>query len=277
MSFKRKGEEKQLIFHVTASDATPEGHLSAIATVNGREYNFSLITIKYDHIPQQSVLLPASVKASRIDVTVKAKNVGYIMGAGDDIPAALRQIGCTVTLLEDKDYTTERLSTFDAIVVGIRAYNTKNGLKFHHEKLLEYTKNGGTLLVQYNNNFDLVLDKLAPFPMKLGRTRVTDETAEMRFRIPEHPILNTPNKLSSRDFDGWVQERGLYFPVEWDAAFQAPFSCNDPEEKPADGSVLIAPYGKGYYIYTGLSFFRELPAGVPGAYRLFANMISVGR
>jgi LmbE family N-acetylglucosaminyl deacetylase len=277
MSFTRKGEEKQLIFHVTASDATPEGQLSAIATVNGREYNFSLITIKYDHIPQQSVLLPASVKASRIDVTVKAQNVGYIMGAGDDIPAALRQIGCTVTLLEDKDYTTERLSTFDAIVVGIRAYNTKNGLKFHHEKLLEYTKNGGTLLVQYNNNFDLVLDKLAPFPMKLGRTRVTDETAEMRFRIPEHPILNTPNKLSSRDFDGWVQERGLYFPVEWDAAFQAPFSCNDPEEKPADGSVLIAPYGKGYYIYTGLSFFRELPAGVPGAYRLFANMISVGR
>jgi hypothetical protein len=131
------------------------------------------------------------------------------------------------------------------------------------------------LLLQYNNNFELVLDKLSPFPMKLGRVRVTDENSPVRFNLPDHPILNTPNKLSARDFDGWVQERGLYFPTEWDAAFQAPISCNDPEEKPADGAILIAPYGKGYYAYTSLSFFRELPAGVPGAFRLFANLISL--
>lgn len=277
VSFTRRGEDKTLIFHVKAAGGASEGQLSAVATVNNRTYQYNLVTIKYDHIPQQSVLLPASVKASRIEVEVKAKNIGYVMGAGDDIPAALRQLGCTVTVLDEKDFNTEKLRTFDAIVVGIRAYNTKTGLKFLNEKLLEYARNGGTLMVQYNNNFDLVLDKLAPFPMKLGRTRVTDETAEMRFRLPEHPILNAPNKLSARDFDGWVQERGLYFPTEWDAAFQAPISCNDPEEKPADGAVLVANYGKGYYIYTGLSFFRELPAGVPGAYRLFANMISIGR
>lgn len=277
VAFTRRGEDKTLIFHVSAAGGASEGQLSVEATVNDRAYNYNLITIKYDHIPQQSVLVPATVKASRIDVTIKVKDIGYLMGAGDDIPAALRQLGCNVILLEDKDFTTERLRAFDAIVIGIRAYNTKMGLKFQQEKLLEYTQNGGTLIVQYNNNFDLVLDKLAPFPMKLGRTRVTDENAEMRFRLPEHPVLNTPNKLTALDFEGWVQERGLYFPIEWDAAFQAPISCNDPEEKPADGAVLVANYGKGYYVYTGLSFFRELPAGVPGAYRLFANMISLGK
>lgn len=273
--FKKRGEEKTLVFHVSPGGETSEGQLEALAIVGGRSYNYELIPIKYDHIPQQSVLMPAVVKASRIDMRVEAKNVGYLMGAGDDIPAALRQMGCNVTLLEDKDFTTDRLATFDAIVVGVRAYNTKNGLKFQHEKLLEYAQKGGTLLLQYNNNFELVLDKLAPFPMKLGRTRVTDEACPVRFNLPEHPVLNTPNKLSVRDFDGWVQERGLYFPVEWDAAFQAPVSCNDPDEKPADGAILVAPYGKGYYVYTSLSFFRELPAGVAGAYRLFANLISL--
>jgi hypothetical protein len=161
--------------------------------------------------------------------------------------------------------------------MGIRAYNTKDALKFQHPKLLEYVQNGGTLVVQYNNNFELVVDKLAPFNMKLSRTRVTDETAEMRFLLPDHAALNLPNKLTADDFKGWAQERGLYFPSEWDNAFAAPLSCNDPGEKPADGSLLIAKYGKGNYVYTGLSFFRELPAGVPGAYRLFANLISLGK
>ena len=179
--------------------------------------------------------------------------------------------------MEEKDFTPERLRQFDAIVIGVRAYNTKESLKFHNQKLLDYVHSGGTLVSQYNTNFELVLDKFTPFPLKLGRSRVTDENADIRFKLPEHAVLSTPNKLGAADFNGWVQERGLYFPSEWDAAWETPLSCNDPGEKAADGSLLVGKYGDGYYIYTGLSFFRELPAGVPGAYRLFANLISMGK
>jgi hypothetical protein len=181
-------------------------------------------------------------------------------------------------LLEDKDIEPSNLAKLDAIVVGVRAYNTKENLAFQHKTLLEYVQNGGTLVLQYNTNGrDLLMTDLAPYPMKLSRTRVTDETAEVRFRLPEHPVLNSPNKLTSKDFEGWIQERGLYFPGEWDAALEAPLSMNDPDEKPADGSLLVAKHGKGWYVYTGISFFRELPSGVPGAYRLFANLISLGK
>jgi LmbE family N-acetylglucosaminyl deacetylase len=273
---KLKGEEKTFTFAVK-SEAHSGSALNAQAEVDGKTYASRLVTIQYDHIPQQSVLLPATTSAARLDLKVKAKNVGYYAGAGDEIPAALRQMGCTVKVLEAKDMEVGALARFDAIVVGIRAYNTKDDLKLHQAALLEYVQNGGTLVVQYNTNFELVVDKIAPFPLKISRTRVTDETAEMRFLLPEHPVLNTPNKLTAKDFDGWVQERGLYFPSEWDAAFAAPLSANDPGEKPANGALLVAQYGKGHYVYTGLSFFRELPAGVPGAYRLFANLISLGK
>jgi len=304
VEFARKGEEKTLTFRVTAptqfteglpaevaskvgvpveslskeGGARKAGQLSAAVRVDGTDYTLRLATIKYDHIPQQSVLMPATVHAARLDLKVKAKNVGYVMGAGDEVPNALRQMGCTVTLLETKDLEdASSMTKYDAIVVGVRAYNTKDDLKFAQAALLDYVQNGGTLVAQYNTTGELVTDRLAPYPMKLSRTRTTDETAEMRFRLPEHAALNTPNKITAADFAGWVQERGLYFPGEWDAQFEAPLSCNDPEEKPADGSLLVAKYGKGHYVYTGLSFFRELPAGVPGAYRLFANLISMGK
>jgi LmbE family N-acetylglucosaminyl deacetylase len=278
LDLKKKGEEIEYTFDLEPPAGLDETTLTAGVEVDGKIYSYRLVTVKYDHIPQQSVLLPATVRAARLDLQVKAKNVGYYMGAGDDVPAALRQMGCNVTLLEDKDIEPFHLAKFDAVVVGVRAYNTKENLKFQHARLLGYVQNGGTLVLQYNTNGrDLLLNDLAPFPMKLSRARVTDETAEVRFRLPEHPALNTPNKLTPKDFEGWVQERGLYFPGEWDAAFEAPLSMNDPDEKPADGSLLVAKYGKGYYVYTGLSFFRELPAGVPGAYRLFANLISLGK
>jgi hypothetical protein len=272
----RKGEERQFTFNLQAYSGPDEITLTAGAQIGNTVYTSSLIPVKYDHIPQQSVLMPATAHAARLDVQVKAKNIGYYMGAGDDVPAALRRMGCTVTLLEDGDMDMANLGRFDAIVVGVRAYNTKDELKFHHPKLLEYVHNGGTLVVQYHTNFELVVNQIAPYPLKISRTRVTDENAEVRFRLPDHAVLQTPNKLTVKDFNSWVQERGLYFPGEWDAAFEAPLSCNDPGEKPADGALLVAKYGKGHYVYTGLSFFRELPAGVPGAYRLFANLISVG-
>jgi hypothetical protein len=278
-NLKKKGQEAEFTFEVEATAGPSEGVLEAFAQIGERRYAMRMVTIKYDHIPQQSVLLPAQVHAARTDIQVKAKHIGYFMGAGDDIPAALRQMGCTVTLLQDKDMETANLAQFDAIVLGIRAYNTKENLKFHQPKLLEYVQNGGTLVVQYNTNFDLYVEQeaIAPFKIKMGRSRVTDETAEVRFKLPEHAALNTPNRLTAQDFEHWVQERGLYFVSEWGPEAAAPISMNDPGEKPADGSLLIAKHGKGHYVYTGISFFRELPAGVPGAYRLFANLISLGK
>jgi len=273
--FKKKGEEKSFTFTVEGSAAPGEAILTAKAKIGDKVYSNRLVTIKYDHIPQQNVLLPAETHAARLDLRVTAKNIGYYMGAGDELPTALRQMGCEVTMLEDKDFSPENLRKFDAIVLGIRAYNTREALRFHQPKLFEYVKTGGTLITQYNTGFDLFVDNLAPYTLKGGRARVTDETAEVRFLQPDHPLLNIPNKITADDFKGWVQERGLYFPSEWDARFTALLSSNDPGEKAADGSLLVAPYGEGQLIYTGLSFFRELPAGVPGAYRLFANLISL--
>lgn len=276
-SFAKKGEEKTFTFVVEGNNSPSEATLQAGVKIGKMLYANRLVTIQYDHIPQQSVILPSTAHAARLDLQVKAKNIGYYMGAGDDVPAALRQMGCTVTILEDKDMESSSLAKYDAIVVGIRAYNTKDNLKFQQAALLDYVQNGGTLVVQYHTGFELVVDKIAPYPLKISRARVTDEKAEVRFLLPDHAVLNTPNKLTSNDFNNWVQERGLYFPGEWDAAFEAPLSSNDPGEKPADGALLVAKYGKGHYVYTGLSFFRELPAGVPGAYRLFANLISIGK
>ena len=276
-NFKKKGEEKTFLFKVSARGGPAESELAPYAQIGEKKHTMRLITIQYDHIPQQSVLQSAKVHASRADVRVSARNVGYYMGAGDDIPAALRQIGCTVTMLEDKDLDAGNLAKFDAIVLGVRAYDTKDQLIFHQTALFEYVQKGGTLVTQYNNTFNANSASLAPYPLKLSRQRVTDETSEMRLLLPEHQVLNRPNKITTADFSGWVQERGLYFPTEWDPSFAAPLSCNDPGEKALDGALLVAPYGQGQFVYTGISFFRQLPAGVPGAYRLFANLISLGK
>jgi hypothetical protein len=169
------------------------------------------------------------------------------------------------------------LGQFDAIVVGIRAYNTVPELAFRQELLMEYVKNGGTMLVQYNTNRRLVTDQLAPYSLQLSRDRVTDEQSPVEFLAPDHGVLNYPNTISKQDFEGWVQERGLYFPDQWDERFTAILGMNDKNAPQSNGSLLVAQYGKGHYIYTGLSFFRELPAGVPGAFRLFANLLSIGK
>jgi len=163
-------------------------------------------------------------------------------------------------------------------VVGVRAYNTESRLANYQDKLMDYVKNGGTMVVQYTIPSDVKVKQIGPFPIELSRDRVAEEDAEMRFLLPNHPLLNYPNKITQKDFEGWIQERGLYFAQDWDKTnYQALFSSNDKDESKKEGGVLYAKYGKGHYIYTGLSFFRELPAGVTGSYRLFANMISVGK
>lgn len=269
------GESKAFTFTVIPPKTDDEITIHPRVVAHGVTYNMSMTDINYPHIPYQTVLMPSAAKLVSLQVENTAKKVGYVMGAGDEIPKCLHQIGSTVDLLKPEEISPEKLAGYDAIVMGVRAYNTEEGLKFKQNDIFEYVKNGGNVVVQYNVSNGLVTNNLAPFPLTLSRDRVTVEGAPMHIINPDHPVLHYPNKISNKDFDGWVQERGLYFPSAWDPAFKPIFSCNDPGEKPSEGSLLIAQYGKGNYVYTGLSFFRELVAGVPGAYRLFANLISL--
>ncbi|MFZ1497453.1 MAG: LmbE family protein, partial [Saprospiraceae bacterium] len=274
-SLAQKGQEKVFTFEVNMHDDYVNATLIPFVEIGNRKYTNSLYIVDYDHIPLQTVVRNAFPKFIKYPIKSTAKKVGYIMGAGDDVPQALRQLGCDVTLLYEADMQLETLSKFDAIVLGIRALNTVNYLKFHNPSLWEYAKNGGTLVYQYNNNFDLVTDKILPFEIKLSRERVTEENAKMKVLDSTNPIFNFPNKIDDSDFNNWVQERGLYFANTWDTQNIRPLlSCNDPNEPTREGVLLVANYGKGKIAYTGLSFFRQLPAGVIGAYKLFANIIS---
>ena len=274
---ERKGETKTFSFTVTPPSGQSEGYLKTIISAEGKVFDKELITIDYDHIPYQSVLLPSEAKVAKIDILKKGQNIGYINGAGDAIPESLKQIGYSVTSIEPATISEKNLQNYDAIVVGIRAYNIIPELAFVQPILNKYVENGGTMIVQYNTSQDLVTENIAPYKLKLSRDRVTDEFSEVKFLDPKNPILNTPNKITQKDFEGWVQERGLYFPEEWAKEFTPILGMQDKGEAETKGSLLVAKYGKGHYIYTGLSFFRELPAGVPGAYRLFANMLSIGK
>jgi LmbE family N-acetylglucosaminyl deacetylase len=273
----KKGEELLRSFKVYPAKNETTGILKAVADVNGESYSYSLQTIEYDHIPTQTLLPPAEVKVVRIDLKKEGKVIGYIKGAGDEVPKALRNMGYEVWEMKDEEVTPENLKRVDAVVLGIRALNTNERIRFMMSNLLAYVNEGGTMIVQYNVSNGLLTDNFSPYPLTLSRDRVTEEDAEVRFVNPEHPVLNTPNKITPADFKGWVQERGLYFPNKWDSNYQTILSMNDAKDKPMEGSLLVAQYGKGYYVYTGLSFFRELPDGVAGAYKLFANMVSLGK
>lgn len=275
-SIDKKGEEKIIVFEVTPTKNQSEGFLKPVIQVDNKIYNKELVNIEYKHLPYQKILLPSKAKVVRIDLQKKGENIGYIKGAGDLIPESLQQIGYQVTNISIPEITEEKLSQFDAIVIGIRAYNTKPELAFKQKILNNYVFQGGTLLVQYNTSHRLVTKDIAPYSLSLSRDRVTDEFSEVKFLAPKHPILNTPNTITQQDFEGWVQERGLYFPNKWAKEFTPILQMKDKGNSKTQGSLLVANYGKGYYIYTGLSFFRELPAGVPGAFRLFANLLSLG-
>lgn len=273
----QNGEASNLQFAIKPPAGQSEGNVSAKIVMGENEIAGELINIEYDHIPAQQVLKPAQSRIVKLDIQKVGTYVGYIMGAGDKVPASLEQIGYTVDLLDVNNLSLEKLSTYNAVIVGIRAFNTEPSLKFGVRTLHEYVKQGGNVIVQYNTNRRMVTKEIAPYLLKLSRDRVSVEEAEIRILTKEHPVLNIPNVISQKDFDGWVQERGLYFANEWAPEFTPILSANDPGEDPKDGGLMVAPYGKGYFIYTGYSWFRQLPAGVPGAYRLFANMISLGQ
>ncbi|MCB0410773.1 MAG: LmbE family protein, partial [Flavobacteriales bacterium] len=275
VGLKNKGDEQKIETILKPSSEAMNGELTVTVKVNKRECNQSLKTITYDHIPTQIYMPKAKVQLVYIDLIKKGEKIGYINGAGDVIPEALRNVGYEVTELSENDL--DNLKQFDAIVLGIRALNTNDRIDFYMPKLLAYCKNGGNLILQYNTSHRVNTENFAPYPLKLSRDRVTEEDAAVSFLKPEHPVLNTPNKITQKDFESWVQERGLYFPNEWDEQYDAILSWHDKGEEAKNGSLLVAKYGEGYYVYTGISFFRELPAGVPGAYRLLVNLISLGK
>lgn len=230
-------------------------------------------TVALPHIPRRVLFLPATMRAVREDIRVPALRVGYVAGAGDDVPGVLRHLGLPVALLDDEALVHSDLGDLDTIVVGIRAFNTRPALAQARDRLLAWVERGGTLVAQYAVPRGLVTDLPGPYPLSLSRDRVTDEDAPVRLLHPDHPLLGTPHAITERDFRGWVQERGLYFADRWDPAYTPLLAMADPGEQLLEGGLLVARHGKGTFIYTGLAFFRQLPAGVPGAVRLFLNLL----
>ncbi len=271
-----KGEIKKLRFKIIPPEKRSGGEMKAYFKNDNSKTSRDIVTIQYDHIPTQRLFPKAKLKLLRENVDKKGDNIGYIMGTGDDVPTALRQMNYDITMLNDDNFDDHTLADFDAIVIGVRAYNTKEWLNFKRDALMNYVKGGGTMVVQYNKDRNLVTKDIGPYPFKIAYDRVTVEKAPVKFLKPDHPILNEPNNITKADFQGWVQERGLYFPGEWDENYTPLLSSHDPGEEPKKGGMIFTEYGEGAFIYTGYAFFRQLPAGIPGAYKLFTNLVSYG-
>jgi hypothetical protein len=294
------GEAREITFEVTPPAGETTASLHAVARVSGRDIGSGMHVIDYPHIPPQTVFPSAAIKLVRSNIKVTAKKVGYIMGAGDEMPDALRQLGIEVTLLSESDLAQGDLSRFDAIVAGVRAYNVRADVRANQPRLMRYVENGGTYIVQYQTGdspdpnaqrnqpgpppglvfgqpSQPVTTNLGPYPFLVpggNKYRVTVEEAPVGIPHADSPLLQYPNHISPKDFEGWVQERGVYFAVQWDPKYQTVVESHDPGEDPLPGGEIWTRYGKGVYIFTAYSWFRQLPAGVPGAYRMFANLLS---
>ena len=274
-----KGDETRATFTVTPPAGETTAALRAEFAIGGDSGGWGVlqgvVDVDYPHIPPQRVLGNAVAKAVRANIQRRGTRVGYIMGSGDDVPNILRQVGYDVTLLTDADLDRGDFSAYDTIVTGVRAYNTRKRLRLAHEKLMQYVENGGTMVAQYNTSGDdLAVAAPGPFPFKISRDRVTVEEAPVKLLAPAHPLLTTPNKITEADFQGWIQERGLYFAGEWDPRYTTLLASNDPGEPEKPGGQLVAKHGKGTFIYTSYAWWRQLPAGVPGAIRAFVNLVS---
>ncbi|MBZ5633468.1 MAG: PIG-L family deacetylase [Acidobacteriia bacterium] len=309
-------EQTNVFFNLVPPAGDSRGKIRAVAQVGTQTVSTGTEVIQYPHITTQTLLPPAEATLVRADIRILSKTVGYVMGAGDDVPQAIRQLGCEVTLLTEADLAHGDLARFDAIVTGVRAFNTRPDLRANYQRLFDYANNGGTLIVQYNvpeggapggpgaggpgapgqapagqapppaapapavaaAGDGGLLAHIGPYPIRITRNdRVTLEEAPVAFPNPDLHLLHAPNQISSADFDGWVQERGLYFADEWDPKYKSVLESHDPGEMPLPGGMLYAPLGKGAYIFSAYDWFRELPAGVPGAYRMFANMLSAAK
>jgi LmbE family N-acetylglucosaminyl deacetylase len=279
VEFHQRGENQDFHFRVfPASLREGRAEVQAVLNSGGKTFSegFSLVT--REDLGAAYYYQPAIQRVSIVDVRVpKDLKIGYIMGAGDDIPTVLQQIGMNVTLIPAEKLASEDLSGYGTIVLGIRAYDTQKDVITNNKKLLDFVLAGGTLLVQYNTGVgDFNTGHFTPYPAQLSRARVSVEEAPVEVLAPDDRLFHYPNQITQRDFDGWVQERGLYFMSQWDGNFKPLMACHDPGEQPQKGGLLKAQYGKGTYIYTGYAFFRQLPAGVPGAVRLYVNLLSTG-
>ncbi|MCG9880549.1 MAG: LmbE family protein, partial [Bacteroidia bacterium] len=275
----KKWAEQDVNFWVYPPNQSSQNKLKLELIIEGKSYTLGFKEISYDHIPTQVTFPEANLSLVKVDVKRISKKIGYIPGAGDDIPLALKEIGYEVVSLTDEQIKLGNLNQFEAIITGVRAYNVNENLSLYKSQLMQYIEKGGNLIVQYNTNSFAGPFKgdIGPYPFKITRERITDENAKVNIEIPEHPVLTKPNLISEEDFTHWVQERSIYQAGEMDAKYTNIFSMADPNSKPSRGSLIIGKYGKGNFFYTGLVFFRQLPAGVPGAYRLLVNMIELDK
>jgi LmbE family N-acetylglucosaminyl deacetylase len=280
VSFTQQGEKASLQFTVAVPAVVGDFSVSAILTSGNQEFKTGYTTIAYPHIETRYVYSAAASKVEVVDVATTVSSVGYVEGTGDTIPDALRQLGINVTMLSPTDIATADLSKFPTIVLGVRAYAVRDDLRAYNKRLMDYVANGGTLVVQYNRSNEVGNVQIAPYPITLANVnqnnteRVTHEEAPVKVLDPNNSLLNVPNRITDKDFEGWIDERGTFFLRSWDSRYTPLLESNDPGEPGRDGGLVVGKYGKGTYIYTGYSFFRELPAGVKGAYRLFANLVS---
>jgi LmbE family N-acetylglucosaminyl deacetylase len=272
--FTQKGDIQLAVFQITPSAGSTTGSLRLQVKTSGQTESKGFKTIRYDHIPNINLFPEAIAKLEVADLKIAGKRIAYIDGAGDLVANALQQVGYQVVHLSPSQVLLNDLSAYDAMVIGVRFFNVNEEAKNIYSKLMDYVKNGGVLLAQYNVNNGLKSNTFGPYPFRLVNKRVTEEDAVVTFTKPGHAALNYPNKITNRDFEGWVQERGLYFAEDIDPKYETILRMNDTGETASDGSLLIADYGKGKFVYTSLSFFRQLPAGVSGAYRLFANLLA---
>jgi len=275
----KRGDKQDFSFKIVPGKLT-EGHdeLRAVLNAGGKNYSEGYELIAREDIGSFYYYQPAIQHVSIVDVKVpRDLKVAYVQGAGEDTPAALQQVGMNLTVLPAEKLATEDLSQYGSIVLGVRAYDAQKDVVANNAKLLKFVENGGTLVVEHNNDTAAFNGgHFAPYPVELSRARVSVEQAPVQILAPDNPVFHYPNEITQKDFDGWVQERGLYFMSSWDDHFKPLISCHDPNEPDQKGGLLMAKYGKGTYIYSGYSFYRELPAGVPGAVRLFVNLVSAG-
>jgi hypothetical protein len=276
------GDKAAFTFTITAPAGGGSGRLSAVTEVDGHRYSNQRIVLNYAHLPPQLLQPPARARLASFPLATKGLTIGYLPGAGDSVAECIEQMGYVVQRLTGADLSPEKLKGLDAVVIGVRAFNERSDLKDAFPGLLAWVEQGGTVIAQYNRPNGLKAPVLGPYSLSIEgpapALRVTDETAPVTVLVPDHAAVNAPNKLGPADFEGWVQERGAYFASKWDEEhYTSLLAMNDPGEAPLKGGLLVARHGKGYYVYTGVGFFRQLPAGVPGAYRLFANLISLGK
>lgn len=275
-SFARAGESIPVSFTITPPPSASQTFLQPIISIGNQTFHHTVSTIDYDHLPYMSVVRDATVKLQSMDIAVTQRPIAYIEGAGDDVDEGLQQLGFDVDVIEPGNISTSMLQQYQVVILGVRAFNTVEELTYKNKMLFDWVKAGGTMIVQYNVNRGLVTEDIAPYNITLSRDRITEESSPVKIIGTDHPALNFPNKITQADFNGWVQERGLYFPNQWNEHFIPLLEMNDTGEATTKGALLVAPYGEGYYVYSGLSWFRHLPAGVPGAYRLLSNLIALG-